>query len=59
MIKAKSKISGCFRTEKGAEDYLAIMSYVYTARKQGHNAYDAILHAIIGTLDYLFEEQGC
>ena len=36
MTKAKLKIAGCFRTRKGADDYLGIMSYVYTARKQGH-----------------------
>ena len=40
MTKAKLKIAGCFRTRKGADDYLGIMSYVYIARKRGHNAYE-------------------
>lgn len=45
MIKAKVKVSGCFRTEDGAEDYLRIMSFVGTAHKQGYNGYEAILKA--------------
>jgi transposase len=55
MTKAKLKIAGCFRTRKGADDYLGIMSYVYTARKQGHNAYEAILQAVKGTPEFIFE----
>lgn len=54
MIKAKTKVSGCFRTEKGAQEYLDIMSYVSTAKKLGSNAYTAIKNAIIGTPDYIF-----
>lgn len=55
MIKVKTKVSGCFRTEKGARDYLKIMSYVGTAHKQGHNAYQAIKNAISGHPDFIFE----
>lgn len=54
MIKAKTKVSGCFRTKKGAQEYLDIMSYVSTAKKLGSNAYDAIKNAVIGTSDYIF-----
>ena len=55
MIKVKTKVSGCFRTEEGARDYLNIMSYVGTAYKQGYNAYEAIKNAISGHPDFLFE----
>lgn len=55
MIKVKTKVSGCFRTEEGARDYLKIMSYVGTAHKQGYNAYEAIKNAISGHSDFIFE----
>ena len=55
MIKVKTKVSGCFRTEEGARDYLKIMSYVGTAHKQGYNAYEAIKNAITDHPDFIFE----
>ena len=54
MIKVKTKVSGCFRTEEGARDYLKIMSYIGTAHKQGYNAYEAIKNAISGNPDFIF-----
>lgn len=56
MIKVKTKVSGCFRSEDGARDYLKIMSYVGTAHnKQGHNAYEAIRNAFSGCPEFIFE----
>lgn len=55
MIKVKTKVSRCFRTEGGARDYLKIMAYVGTAHKQGYNAYEAIKNAISGYPDFIFE----
>lgn len=55
MIKVKTKVSGCFRTEEGARDYLKIMSYVGTAHKQGYNAYEAIKNTLSGHPDFIFE----
>ena len=55
MIKVKTKVSGCFRTEDGARDYLKIMSYIGTAHKHGYNAYEAIRSAISGHPDVIFE----
>lgn len=54
MIKVKTKVSSCFRTEEGARDYLKIMSYIGTAHKQGYNAYEAIKNAISGNPEFIF-----
>ena len=42
MMKVKLKISGCFRSLKGAQYFARMRSYVGTARKQGLNAFKAI-----------------
>ncbi len=49
MIKVKTKVSGCFRSEQGARDYLKIMSYIGTAHKHSYNAYESIRYAISGS----------
>lgn len=54
MIKVKTKVSGCFRSEDVVRDYLKIMSYVGTAHKQGRNAYDAIRKAFSGCPKFIF-----
>jgi transposase len=48
MIKVKTKVSGCFRTEAGAREFMTIMSYLGTAKKHGINTYDAIRAALSG-----------
>ena len=42
MIKLQQKISGCWRTMKGAERFLMIRSYISTARKNGLDAIEAL-----------------
>jgi transposase len=42
MVKLQQKISGCWRTQFGAERFLAVRSYLSTARKNGITA----LHAL-------------
>lgn len=48
MPKVKQKISGCFRTLKGAEDFCIIRSYLDTMHKQGHNMFEALRLTFIG-----------
>ena len=54
MIKVKTKVSGCFRSEEGAQEYLTIMSYIGTAHKHGINAFTAIREALNGNADIIF-----
>jgi len=48
MIKVKQKISGCFRTAEGADQFLTVRSYTATAQKQGIRILDAPTHAFKG-----------
>jgi transposase len=42
MLKVEQKISGCFRTEKGAEEFCRLRSYVWTMKKQGRGVMETI-----------------
>jgi transposase len=48
MPKVKQKISGCFRTVGGAENFCVIRSYLDTLRKQGHDMLDVLQRAFHG-----------
>ncbi|WP_170317223.1 DUF6444 domain-containing protein [Acrocarpospora corrugata] len=48
MIKTKTKVSGGFRTLKGAQVFLAIRGYISTVRKNGQNAARALHDALLG-----------
>ena len=48
MIKVKQKISGGFRTFKGAQDFARIRGYLSTCRKQGHNLWEACRCLVLG-----------
>ena len=46
MIKVQQKISGCFRSNQGAEIFCRIRSYISSAKKQGYNILNAVQAAI-------------
>lgn len=43
MSKVKQKISGCFRTEHGADTFFTIRSYLATMTKQKTNLFDSLI----------------
>lgn len=50
MMKVKMKISGGFRSSKGAENFATIRSFISTCRKQNINIFQAIHQAQKGVL---------
>ena len=46
MVKVKQKVSGCFRTKQGVQNFAAIRSFILTVKKNGGNVFDAIKFAL-------------
>ena len=42
MMKVQQKVSGCFRSWDGAEQFCLLRSYISTIRKQGFRVWDAL-----------------
>ncbi|MGL5041960.1 MAG: hypothetical protein ACRC6X_02505 [Culicoidibacterales bacterium] len=40
MTKTKMKVSGCFRSESGTENFFIIRSLIQTAKKNKQNYYE-------------------
>ncbi|MBE9080542.1 hypothetical protein IQ241_25235 [Romeria aff. gracilis LEGE 07310] len=49
MMKLKQKISGCFRTAAGGQQFCRIRGYISTLRKQGIAVLDALKSAFTGS----------
>jgi transposase len=49
-VKTQVKISGCHQSETGAANWLAVGSYLDSARKHGLSAFEAIHRAFTGNL---------
>ncbi|MGH9294762.1 MAG: IS66 family transposase, partial [Acidimicrobiales bacterium] len=49
MVKLQQKISGCFRSEAGAECFCRVRSYLSTAHKQGERALDVLTMLFAGS----------
>ncbi|RLV58093.1 IS66 family transposase, partial [Parashewanella curva] len=54
MTKVHQKISGCFRSIEGAENFCAIRSYVSSCRKQNITASTALYLLFSGHLPDIF-----
>ncbi|OYU32314.1 MAG: transposase, partial [Comamonadaceae bacterium PBBC2] len=48
MAKVKQKVSGCFRTEHGADTFFTIRSYLATMTKQKGNLFECLVSVFNG-----------
>jgi len=48
MIKVQQKVSGCFRTPRGAQIFCRLRAYLSSLRKQGLNLFTALQQTFLG-----------
>ena len=49
--RVKEKLSGCFRTKSGADDFARVLSFISSAALHGVSSFDAIVAAFQGMAD--------
>ena len=49
--RVKEKVSGCFRTKSGADDFARVLSFISSAALHGASSFDAIVAAFRGGAD--------
>jgi transposase len=49
MLKVKQKVSGCFRSTDGADQFCRIRGYISTLRKQGYSVLDGLTSVFAGS----------
>lgn len=54
MVKTKQKVSGCFRSSKGAHAFASIRGYISTSKKNAISVLDALTNLMRGTPDMPF-----
>ncbi len=54
-VKTKAKVSGCFRTPEGAQNYLDVMSYLSTGKKHGISVFEALTAAFSGNAEIVLQ----
>ncbi len=51
MVKLRQKVSGCFRTQEGVNNFAVTRSFISTLRKQDKNVFYNLSQAINGQID--------
>jgi transposase len=55
MTKVKQKISGCFRSKKGAQIFATIRAFISTTKKQGKNVFECLFEAVRGNVPLFYD----